>query len=220
LLGLVLLGLVWLIAGSGGAEFAPRPTLTLLRYEVTNMMNYAETERKEVWTDPRTPRLSFTTFAPLPLDGTQVQTNSRALVARVRLRNSGRKAIGYDTCDYGSVVPRYWCRIQRDGVWAECFPFWFNGHKAIIGVGEHLDFSIWLPPDVTAWQLVFDCDRPGPREWAAVRLYKGGSRKWLPRVFLKAFPDEEPAYAELRSDTFVAGTNGVAGQTRQFGSNL
>jgi hypothetical protein len=216
-LGVLLFGLAWLIAGSGGSEFAPRATLTLLRYEVTNGMNYTTTLGREVWTDPRTPRLSFSTSAQF---GAHVQTNSHALVARVRLRNLGRQAIGYDTCDYRSVDPRYWCRVQRDGMWAEFFPFCINGHKEIIGVGEQLDFSIWFPPDVTAWELVFDCDRPGPKEWAAVHLYTGGWRKWLPRVFLQVFPDGEPAYAVLRSDTFAVESNTVAGQTRQFRSNL
>jgi hypothetical protein len=206
LLGVLLLGLTWLIAGSRGSEFAPRATLTLLRYEVTNGMNYTVTQRREVWTDPRTPRLTFTTFARA---GADVQTNSQALVARVRLRNLGRQGIGYDTCGYGSVGPRYWCRIQRDGVWAEFEPFCINGHKATIGVGEQLDFSIWFPPDVTAWELVFDCDRPGPKDWAVWR-------KWLPRALRQVFPDGEPAYAVLRSDTFAVESNAVAGQTRQF----
>ncbi len=217
LLGVLLLGLAWLIAGSGGSDFTPRPALTLLRYELTNVVNYTETLRREVWSDPRTPMLSFTTFAS---HGARVETNSRALVARVCLRNLGGQAIGYDTCDHGSVVPRYYCRIQRDGQWAEFFPFCINGQKAIIGVGEQLDFSIWLPPDVTAWELVFDCDRPGPKEWAAVRLYhgNGGWRRWLPRGLLKAFPDGEPAYAVLRSDTFAAESNTATAQTREFRS--
>lgn len=141
-------------------------------------------------------------------------------VVRVRLRNSGKQAIGYDTCDQGTTVPRYWCRIKRDGAWADIFPSWLNAGKAILGVGEQLDFSVWLPPDVTAWELAFGCDRPGPKEWAAVRLYKGGSRKWLPRVLLKAIPHGESAGAELRSDTFAVESNAVAGQTRQFRSNL
>src|SRR5665213_7608 len=207
-IGALWCGLTWKISGAdANNNFSPRVTLTVLRYETTNVITYTETLRTNQWSDAHTPYLWFTTFAPETTN--QVQTNSSALVAHVRLRNTGTHSIFY--YDFGGV-PVDLCRVQREGTWADWFIMHFNSRYAALKAGEELSFSVWLPPDESAWQFLFDCERPGPRE----RMRNDGFGKWLPTKLLNALPRGWTAHAVLQSDVLTVGTNAVTGQPQQL----
>jgi hypothetical protein len=173
---------------------------------MTNVITYTDTLPTNKWSDAHTPYLWFTTFAPLGAD--QVRTNSSTLMAHVRLRNAGTQRIFYD--DFGSG-PICICRVRCKGTWADWFIEHLNPRYAALKPGEELSFDLWLPPDASAWQFSFDCQRPSSGERMLFSLKNSGFWKWLPTMLLSVVPRGGTAYAALQSDVLTVETNSVTG---------
>lgn len=70
----------------------------------------------------------------------------------------------------------------------------------MLDVGKAVEFKVWLPPDVTAWQFGFSSHSAGPRLRTAWRWYHRGWRGWFPAVALRVLPRGKQVYVELLSD--------------------
>jgi len=208
---LMLLAVPWVLRSTRPGGFKPRATLTLLGYDRTNKTSYTESELKEDGIDSATPSLRFGTSPPNP--GAQVQTNAGALLARMRLENTGTQPIAFES---QGDVPQYACRVQRDGVWADCSGYWLTGGPTMLDVGKAVEFRVWLPPDVTAWQFAFTSHSAGPRLRTALRWHDRGFRGWIPEVVLYALPRGSEAYALLQSDEFAVSSVDKAVQIREL----
>lgn len=205
---LLLLALPWVITCSWPGSFSPRATLTLLGYERTNRTSYTEFMPGEAGDDAGAPSLRFGTSPPNP--GAHVQTNAEVLLARVRLENSGTQPIAFQS--WGGEVPDYGCRVQREGRWYDRSGYYFTGGPGMLDVGSAVEFRVWLPPDVTAWQFRLVCHSVGPRLRTALRWHDRGWRGWLPAAALSVLPPGSQVYADLQSDEFAVSRGGTSVQ--------
>ncbi len=162
-----------------GGSFSPRIGLTILGYETTNVTAYTTTASRERWDDSATPNLLFSKHQPS--SGASVETNSSAILVRVRLRNTGSQPFEYSST---GRIPEYSCLIQRAGKWARCSYYHFTGCGFILGAGKELSFTVALPPATTAWKLEFYCSNVIPRHTAVEVLFGRGWWRLLPPPLL------------------------------------
>jgi hypothetical protein len=200
LLGAAALVCVCVIESLSNREFQPHALLTVLGYDWTNRTCYIEYEQEDEWLDPAIPSVRFSTSPPNAY--TLTQTNSQVLLAHVRLENVGAEPIAF--ISWGGKVPNYSCRIQLDGKWMDCTDYYLTGSKGLLDSGKAVVFTVWLPADVTAWQLRFRGESAGPRLRTALR--------WSDR----GWPYGKTVYAELLTDRFLVSCSNAPIQSHEF----
>lgn len=192
-----------------GGEFKPQATLTMIGCDWTNRPCLMEREL----IDPFNSGLPFLRFsASRAFLRTQAETNMQIVVVRVRLENRGTEPMVFQSPD--GVVPFYWCRIEREGVWMDMCDFYFTGGIGVLDVGKAVEFSVSCPPGTTAWRLAFIARSAGPRLMTGRSWSARGWRGWLPETLLRLLPIGRTTSAEVMSDVFRGCVSGTERQVR------
>jgi hypothetical protein len=175
----------------------PIVTFSLTGYALTNRVIYTEIDGDKL-AGQKTPMVRLSTSHPR--DGVPFQKHTSALLASVRIRNAGRYPIVYQS---QSAVPYYDCRLVVSNVTTLCTYFRFSGGAVVLEPGKTVDFSVWLPPNVHAWQVGFGCGRAAWRR--AFMLRHVGVLSHLPGFLLERIPPPSDDWNdhEVWSDLFT-----------------